>query len=273
MNVSSLRMFKDLLALSIILLFPALSHASPKLDEAKRAYQQLQIPKAESIYKDILNENGSDKESQFEALIGLARVKQLMGSASESKRYLKEAIKLAPWKKLSKEEFPPSFTQLHEEIRKGEIGERGSLAITTDPPFVALKIEGIKLGYSPITIPEMPVGTYRIEASMSGYSKESETVSIVKGGKRILSLNLQPEIAKNSVVLQKTDSKEVSRIIPITKSSNKRDEKIASNKGGWWSRPWIWGSTLIVIGGIAAYAFSQAGSDSAPQGAISISLP
>lgn len=273
MNVTKLRMPIDLLYLFIILLFPIYSHASPKLEEAKNAYQRLQIPKAESIYKTILNDKEASKEGHFEALVGLARVKQLMGDTIDAKFYLKEAIKLAPWKRLPKEEFPPSFIKMHDELRKKELVNTGSLAITTDPPFVELKIEDIKLGFSPITIPEIPLGTYKIEASMPGYSKKSDSVTITKGGKKLLALNLEPETFKESEVVQKSSGPKNRENSTFLSQSYKIQNKPSRNNSAWWTKPWVWGASLIAVGGVAAYLFSQSGSSTPQNGAVSISLP
>jgi hypothetical protein len=256
-------------SLLILLLIINQAYASAKLIEARRAYNSLQFPKAEALYKAILDDHKSSNESKLEALFGLGRIKHSFGSLADTKNYLKEAIKLAPWRGLAKENYPPSFVEMYEEIKKSIINETGNLAITSEPPFVEVNIDGIKVGYTPLTIPKVPTGSYKVEANLPGYEKSEQEIIITKDSKKLITLNLKPEIVQKSTDLAPSIEDKGTTALSFVKQSTMPETR----EQNWWDKPWIWGSSLVILGGITAFALTQIGKSGSENGTISISLP
>lgn len=268
-------MQKTFLYIAILLILPFSASATELLNEAQSAFQRLQIPKAESIYNGILDDSKSDAESRYEAHLGLARIKHSVGRSVEAKDEIRKAVKIAGWKKLLDEDYPPSFIEIYEATRKEETKESGSLAVTSEPPFAQIKVQGLKVGFSPLTIPDLPSGTYEIEVSLSGYTTKKESVSISKGNKRLLAFDL---LVKKEDVLTKAANNVSSQVSSQNPKSNvalnipKSNIPAEKNKDRWWEGPVLWGSAAVLVGGIAAFVFYKSG-EKTPTGSISVSLP
>ncbi|HLB59550.1 MAG TPA: PEGA domain-containing protein, partial [Bdellovibrionota bacterium] len=145
--------------------------------------------------------------------------------------------------------------------KQEEIKEMGAIAITTDPPFADLTVQGFKVGQSPLTLEHLPKGIYSIEARLSGYISATDSVEIHDKSQRIVSLSLQrPKQSRDAQTgLPYLRDNEVLAKLPPKKVS----------KDHWWEKPWVWGSTLLVGGGVLVFFLARDSKD----GGISINLP
>lgn len=234
-----------------------------KLEEAQNLYYKLQISESRGVFEDLLAKlphQYAFTPIRFNALLGLALIEQVSNNPSRTKVLLRDAIRLAGWQSLNQDKYPPSFISLYQQLKREEIREMGAIAITTDPPFADLTVQGFKVGQSPLTLEFLPKGLYSIEARLSGYISATDSVEIHDKSQRIVSLSLlRPKQSKDAKTgLPYLRDNEILASIPSKKS-----------KDHWYEKPWVWGSGLLVGGGVLVFFLARDSKD----GGISINLP
>jgi hypothetical protein len=59
--------------------------------------------------------------------------------------------------------------------------QKGAIYAQSNPAGAAIYMNGILQGYSPITIPNLPPGTYSMKASLSGYTPDTQLIDVSTG--------------------------------------------------------------------------------------------
>jgi len=59
--------------------------------------------------------------------------------------------------------------------------QKGAIYTQSNPDGAAIYMNGALQGYSPMTIPNLPPGTYSMKASLSGYTPDNELISVYAG--------------------------------------------------------------------------------------------
>lgn len=70
--------------------------------------------------------------------------------------------------------------------------QKGAIYAQSNPAGAAIYMNGALQGYSPITIPNLPPGTYSLKASLSGYTPDTRLIDIYTGQTATYYPNLQP---------------------------------------------------------------------------------
>ena len=65
-----------------------------------------------------------------------------------------------------------------EPLAQESIPPLGWLLVRTEPPGAKVSIDGEDRGLTPLSLSEVPIGVYRLEIGLSGYSPESRTIEI-----------------------------------------------------------------------------------------------
>jgi len=269
-NLGMSRMLTIFIALS--LLSPNIGVAkkfTDKLAAGEKAYELLQFPEARKIYQELLNEIPETLISQtpvrFSSLLGLALIDHAEGKDSSSN--IIEALKIGSWRNLPEEKYPPSFVAVYKQLQDSRVvDEKGSVAITTDPPFANLRVQGFKVGQSPLTINYLPAGKYLVSASMTGYESASRAIEIKGSDQKIVSFGLS--IPKR----EKVAKKELFKPTPISAREKKVLAKLPpppKETNHWYESSWVWGGAAVVGGAFAVYYFSQKPNS----GTVTINLP
>lgn len=69
--------------------------------------------------------------------------------------------------------------------------QKGAIYAQSNPAGAAIYMNGALQGYSPITIPNLPPGTYSMKASLSGYTPDTELINVYTGQTATYYPNLQ----------------------------------------------------------------------------------
>ena len=70
--------------------------------------------------------------------------------------------------------------------------QNGAIYAQSNPAGAAIYLNGNLQGYSPITIPNLPPGTYSLKASLSGYSPDTQLIDVYSGRTATYYPSLQP---------------------------------------------------------------------------------
>jgi hypothetical protein len=70
--------------------------------------------------------------------------------------------------------------------------QNGAIYAQSNPAGAAIYMNGALQGYSPITIPNLPPGTYSMKASLSGYTPDTQLLNVYAGQTATYYPNLQP---------------------------------------------------------------------------------
>lgn len=70
--------------------------------------------------------------------------------------------------------------------------QKGAIYAQSNPAGAAIYLNGNFQGYSPITIPNLPPGTYSMKASLSGYTPDTRLINLYSGQTATYYPNLQP---------------------------------------------------------------------------------
>jgi hypothetical protein len=71
------------------------------------------------------------------------------------------------------------------------IVQKGAIYVQSNPAGAAIYLNGNLQGYSPITIPNLPPNTYSLKASLSGYTPDSQLITVYSGQSATYYPNLQ----------------------------------------------------------------------------------
>ena len=69
--------------------------------------------------------------------------------------------------------------------------QKGAIYAQSNPAGAAIYMNGTLQGYSPITIPNLPPGTYSMKASLSGYTPDTQLINVYTGQTATYYPNLQ----------------------------------------------------------------------------------
>ena len=70
--------------------------------------------------------------------------------------------------------------------------QTGAIYAQSNPPGAAIYLNGALQGYSPVTLPNLPPGTYSMKASLSGYTPDTLLINVYTGQTATYYPNLQP---------------------------------------------------------------------------------
>ena len=70
--------------------------------------------------------------------------------------------------------------------------QKGAIYSQSNPAGAAIYMNGNFQGYSPITIPNLPPGTFSLKASLSGYTPDTQLINVYTGQTATYYPNLQP---------------------------------------------------------------------------------
>jgi hypothetical protein len=82
----------------------------------------------------------------------------------------------------------------------------GSITVTSDPAGAAISLNGNYRGTTPLTIPNVPPGTYTIRAELPGYEPQSVVNSVIAGQETVQRFTLQKIVQPGSVTVLSTPS-------------------------------------------------------------------
>jgi hypothetical protein len=69
--------------------------------------------------------------------------------------------------------------------------QNGAIYAQSNPAGAAIYVNGNLQGYSPITVPNLPPGTYSLKASLSGYTPDTQLINVYSGQTATYYPNLQ----------------------------------------------------------------------------------
>jgi hypothetical protein len=69
--------------------------------------------------------------------------------------------------------------------------QKGAIYVQSNPAGAAIYMNGNLQGYSPITIPNLPPGTYSMKASLTGYTPDTQLINVYTGQTATYYPNLQ----------------------------------------------------------------------------------
>jgi len=269
-------MDRTIFLIFVLLLFshPASADYNKELARAEKLYHRLHLSEARATYDEILEsvpeENRDLTPIRFKALIGLALVEQAAKNSELATDLLHEAVDVAGWRSLSNLKYPPSFISKYQQIKMSQNKKLGAIAVSTDPPFAKLKVQGFDMGTSPITLQNLPVGKYHLTASLNGLQTTTEIVQVKAGEDRLFKLILEHPPTKIVEAKPLPKPKKMPKPLPVITTATviqKPPKRV--EKDEWWESTWVWGAALAVGGGIAIYYLTQ----KEDKGVVSIDLP
>ncbi len=81
----------------------------------------------------------------------------------------------------------------------------GSLRVIADAPNAVISVDGEVLGNSPATANNVAPGEHIVEATAQGYQRARQTVTVVAGQQRVVSLDMQPEQGSAGRIIVRAD--------------------------------------------------------------------
>jgi hypothetical protein len=82
----------------------------------------------------------------------------------------------------------------------------GSISVTSNPTGAAISLNGNYRGTAPVTIPNLPPGTYTIRAELMGYEPQSVVSSVIAGQVTVQSFTLRKIVLPGSITVLSTPS-------------------------------------------------------------------
>ncbi len=129
-----------------------------------------------------INDRG---EIWSEVLLIAALASHALGNGSAVLAYLERLVRLAPKYKLDPEFYPPSLRRQFQQAQKRvRAAGTGTLVLESNPPVVPVLINGIHLGVTPLTIPQLPSGKYHVVLGGEHYRKRS-SIQVIKVGETV----------------------------------------------------------------------------------------
>jgi hypothetical protein len=109
----------------------------------------------------------------------------------DSANYVRTAFRATNW-----HSFLSAFIQGMEAL----VEPTGSLAIASVPSGAAIRVDGTAVGQTPLTVQEVPVGTYTVSLALAGYQPWEQLVSVSANQTAQVSANLAPVVNQQAVV-------------------------------------------------------------------------
>jgi tetratricopeptide (TPR) repeat protein len=117
-----------------------------------------------------------------DALLTQGLIAKAAGQKKVAREAFLRAVRLDPFYKINRTNFPPSIVKLYER-QQNELfkGAMGSLTVETGPAAAEVYINGILQGVTPLTFEEIPAGTYALFIKTNKYQPLQKTITINDG--------------------------------------------------------------------------------------------
>ncbi len=127
-----------------------------------------------------------------DALITQGVISKAAGQTELAENAFDRAARLNPFYNIDYRAFPPSIIELFERSKKSVFANgKGELRVGSDPHSAEVFINGILQGVTPLTLGEVPEGTYSVMIRTNKYAPIERSVAVAAGGKASVSEKLK----------------------------------------------------------------------------------
>lgn len=143
----------------------------------------------EVLSAGAVSENGS---VLHDALITQGVIARSAGRPDLTRTAFERAVRLNPFYRIDYRSFPPSIIDIYEQSRNSLLrGDKGSIRVETDPPSAEVFINGIMQGVTPLSIDEVPAGSYSVLVRTNKYQPVEKNVKVASGERIALTERLR----------------------------------------------------------------------------------
>lgn len=134
----------------------------------------------------LLNDNPASLHDKGQLLFDALMTQGMIGRAVKDEVLMREAFgraaQLNPRHRLDQRAYPPSVIDMFDDERE-RLSRKGNgrISVTTDPPAAELFLNGILNGVTPLTMENLPSGTYALMIKTNKYEPVMKTIEVKSG--------------------------------------------------------------------------------------------
>ncbi len=118
-------------------------------------------------------------DSYCEALALTAGLAHARGEGDEARIALLDLLAVSPDYELDKRRFPQDFVDLRTTVQQSRSASlRGALTIKSQPPGARIYLDGEPKGFTPATVPNLPVGKHLLKLERPGFKMYGALVEV-----------------------------------------------------------------------------------------------
>ncbi len=182
-------------SISIIILvtaaatLPAFSEEIPDIADIRLLRKMGMHEQARNFLLTLKNDSSTSESLLRQAYAELATIAWLTGGEAQAMEAAREALERFYDIEIDIQEHPGEVAAIFETLRRSMFSP---VSIASDPPGANVRIDGKRMGNSPLSGLLLPPGVHELKITMVDFNDESRTIIVEKGKSNEYSVSLEP---------------------------------------------------------------------------------